>query len=62
VVLGLFLVVLGVSLLAAPLAAARFAARLRFAPYSTHASMVRYYRACGVAFVVLGVVSAIVLS
>jgi len=61
VVIGLVLVLAGLSLAIAPLAAARVANTLRFVPYSKSADAVRYYRASGLAMLILGVIVATVL-
>lgn len=56
VIIGAFLVVVGVVLTAIPVAAGRAANALRFVPYSRDAAAVRWYRTMGVVIVVAGVV------
>ena len=61
VVIGLVLVLAGLSLAVVPLAAARIANTLRFVPYSKSAEAIRYYRASGIAMVTFGLIVATVM-
>jgi len=61
VVIGLVLVLAGLSLAIAPLAAARVANALRFVPYSESAEATRYYRASGLAVIIVGLIVATVM-
>ena len=60
-VIGLVLVLAGLSLAIAPLAAARFANTLRFVPYSKSAEATRRYRASGLAMIIVGLIVATVM-
>jgi hypothetical protein len=59
VVIGVLLVLAGLSLAIAPLGAIRLANTIRFVPYSRSSEAVRYYRTSGCAVVALGLVVVI---
>lgn len=60
-VIGLFLVVVGVTLAIAPIGAARVANTLRFVPFSRSDDAVRQYRTSGIIMAVAGIVVALLL-
>jgi membrane glycosyltransferase len=52
----------GLGLAVSPVAVARLTNQLRFAPYSTDAARLRYYRIIGLAMIALGIVIGAILS
>ena len=62
VVIALVVAVAGLTLAVAPLTAVRAANTLRFVPYSKSNEAVRFYRASGVAMVVLGLIAGVLMA
>lgn len=60
-VVGLFLVVVGIAVTVAPTATGRASNTLRFVPYATDRDRVRLYRATGVVMIAAGIVAAVLL-